>query len=86
MNLTFEQTLILRRDLIKESKNYLNYLRKYRFYLKNLPKQFHEYDLYDNNQLLLFDLLNSSFFNNLKINFLILNQVCGNKSGLWMVF
>ena len=75
LNLTFEQSLIFRRDLIKESKNYLNYLRKYKFYLKNLPKQFHDYDLYENNQLLLFDLLNSNVFNNLKLNLLILNQV-----------
>ena len=80
LNLNFEQSLILRRDLIKESKNYLCYLRKYRLYLKNLPGKFHDFDLYENNQLLLFDLLNSSLFNNLKVNLLILNQVCDNFS------
>jgi predicted nucleotidyltransferase len=78
LNLNFEQSLILRRDLIKESKNYLCYLRKYRLYLKKLPSKFHDFDLYENNQLLLFDLLNSSLFNNIKVNLLILNQVCNN--------
>lgn len=75
MSLTFEQTVLLRRDLIKESKNYLNYLKKFKFYLKNLPKKFHDYDSYENNQIMLFDLLNSSYFNNLNVNLLILNQV-----------
>ena len=75
INLTFEQSLILRRDLIKESKSYLSYLRKYKGFLKNLPNKFHDFDLYENNQLLLFDLLNSSLFTSLKVNLLILNKV-----------
>ena len=76
-SLTLEQSNYLRKDLTKECKNFLNYLRRYQTYLaKKLPAEsFFKFEVFERNPLAIIDIINSPLFNELEIDLFIPEQV-----------
>lgn len=70
-NYSIENAPYLRRDLVRECRIYLNFIKNYQRYLRNLPVKFFQFDFYEQNPMALVDLLNSTYLND---NLLILND------------
>jgi hypothetical protein len=75
MHTSVDQTTLFRRDFVKERRNYIEYLLKYKSFLKaSLPQAFFSFDLFEKNPVSIMDVINASTNEELPVRLLLLQN------------